>query len=180
MKGHRSVWIAAPVLLVMIGFIVVLATSDPSGSHRDVSPLLGRQAPPIAGETIDGGSFDLADYRGQWVLVNVFATWCTPCIREHPELVNFEKRHALAGDAHVVSVVFDDTVANARKFFADRGGDWPVVTDPDGHIALSYGVAQVPESYLIAPDGTVVSKMTLGVTASGLDQLLAEAQGAAR
>ena len=57
-----------------------------------------------------------------------------------------------------------------RDFFADNGGDWPVVVDPDGRIALGYGVSGVPESYLVAPDGTVVTKFVGGVTARGLDQ----------
>jgi cytochrome c biogenesis protein CcmG/thiol:disulfide interchange protein DsbE len=55
-----------------------------------------------------------------------------------------------------------------------------VVPDPQGRIAVSYGVAGVPESYLVAPDGTVVTKLTGGVTADGLDQLLAEVRGAQR
>ncbi len=177
MRGRLGVWIAVPVLLVMLGFIVVLATSE-SGDREARSPLLGRQAPPISGETLDGGTFDLADHRGQFVVVNVFATWCTPCIREHPELVRFEQRHAQTGDAAVVSVVFDDQVDNVRQFFAEQGGDWPVLTDPDGRIALSYAVAKVPESYLIAPDGTVISKLVGGVTAAGLERVLEQAQEA--
>ncbi|MGK2929691.1 MAG: TlpA family protein disulfide reductase [Acidimicrobiales bacterium] len=177
MRGRLGVWIAVPVLLVMLGFIVVLATSE-SGDREARSPLLGRQAPPISGETLDGGTFDLADHRGQFVVVNVFATWCTPCIREHPELVRFEQRHAQTGDASVVSVVFDDQVDNVRQFFAEQGGDWPVLTDPDGRIALSYAVAKVPESYLIAPDGTVISKLVGGVTAAGLERVLEQAQEA--
>lgn len=177
MRGRLGVWIAVPLLLVMLGFIVVLATSE-SGDREARSPLLGRQAPPIAGETVDGGTFDLADHRGQFVLLNVFATWCTPCIQEHPELVRFEQRHSRIGDAAVVSVVFDDKPDNVRQFFDDQGGDWPVLTDPDGRIALSYAVAQVPESYLIAPDGTVITKLVGGVTESGLERVLDEAREA--
>ncbi len=179
-KGRLAVWIAVPVLVVMVGFLGVLAISDPSGTEQRSSPLLGRQAPDISGETIDGDTFDLADHRGEFVLLNVFATWCVPCLREHPELVNFSQRHDLAGDATVVSVVFDDTVSNVRDFFDERGGDWPVLTDETGRISLSYGVSQVPESFLISPDGVVVARLTLGVTASGLDQLLIDAQRGAQ
>lgn len=175
-RSRLAIWIAAPVLVVMAGFIFVLATSDPSGTGQANSPLLGRQAPDITGETLDGDSFDLATNAGGYTLVNFFATWCVPCIREHPELVDFAQRHDLAGDAEVVSVVYDSRPSSVRDFFTDNGGDWPVVADPDGRIALSYGVSGVPESYLIAPDGTVVTKLVGGVTAAGLDALLAEAR----
>lgn len=176
MRSRLAVWIAVPVLLVMLGFIVVLAASNPSGRDDVTSPLLGRQAPNIAGTTVGGESYDLAEYRGQFVLVNFFATWCVPCIREHPELVNFASRHAAVGDAAVVSVVYDSTTTKVEEFFADNGGDWPVVTDPDGRIALAYGVSGVPESYLVGPDGTVWFKLVGGVTATGLDQALVQAQ----
>jgi cytochrome c biogenesis protein CcmG/thiol:disulfide interchange protein DsbE len=175
-RGRTAAWIAAPVLVVMLAFIVVLAASDPSSGREQASPLIGRQAPPIVGETIDFEDYDLGEQRGRFVLVNFFATWCIPCIREHPELVNFARRHEAAGDASVVSVVYDDRPADARAFFDENGGDWPVVTDPDGRISVSYGVSGVPESYLVAPDGRVVTKLVGGVTAAGLDLALAEAK----
>lgn len=179
-RSRLAAFVAVPVLVVLLGFVFVLATSEPGGDGTADSPLLGRQAPPIDGRTIDGGSYSLDDHRGEYVLVNFFATWCVPCIREHPELVNFERRHSLEGDASVVSVVYDASEESVREFFAENGGDWPVVTDPDIQISLSYGVAGVPESYLIAPDGTVVSKLIGGVTAAGLDELLARAKEVVR
>lgn len=169
--------VAIPVLVVVLALVGVLATSDTGGDAEVSTPLLNRQAPAVVGETIDGEAFDLADAQGEFVLVNFFATWCVPCIREHPDLVSFDERQGAAGIASVVSVVYDSRPEQVREFFADNGGDWPVVVDPDGLIALSYGVAGVPESYLIAPDGTVVAKLVGGVTASGLDRLLAQVRG---
>lgn len=179
MRSRIGWVIAVPVLVVLAAFVFVLATSDPSGTREVRSPLIDRQAPDITGETLAGSSYDLSEHRGEFVLVNFFATWCVPCIREHPDLVSFERRHALAGDASVVSVVYDTRPDKAREFFEENGGDWPVVLDPDGRIALQYGVSGVPESYLIAPDGTVVAKLVGGVTATGLDQILAQVQGSA-
>ena len=74
--------------------------------------------------------------------------------------------------AAVVSVLFDDALDDAIDFFADEGGDWPVVIDPDGAIGVAYGVARVPESFLVAPDGTVVQRLVGGITARQLDELL--------
>lgn len=178
MRGRTAMYVAVPVLVVMLGFIFVLATSDPGTDRRASSPLIGRPAPAIAGETISGDSYELSAGDGRWTLVNFFATWCTPCIQEHPELVDFAERRGAAGDARVVSVVFDDRVQDVRDFFVSNGGNWPVVADPEGRIAVAYGVARVPESYLVAPDGTVVAKITGGVTASGLDRLLSDAEQA--
>lgn len=94
-------------------------------------------------------------------------------------LVRFQKRHDQLGDATVVGVVYDDTAPAVRAFRAEEGGTSPLVMDPDGRTALSYGVAGVPESYLVSPDGFVVSKIVGGVTLDALDaleRLVAEAK----
>ena len=169
--------LAAVVLVVVIAFLGVLATRKGGDRRTAESPLVGRAAPAIDGDTVFGESFELASPPGEYVLVNFFATWCVPCIREHPELVEFSERHRAAADASVVSVVYDSRVRQVRDFFSENGGDWPVVLDPDGRIALSYGAAGVPESYLVAPDGTIVAKLIGGVTADGLDAVLDEARG---
>jgi cytochrome c biogenesis protein CcmG, thiol:disulfide interchange protein DsbE len=167
-------WIAGAVLVVLATLIGILATGGGDDGVR--STLIGRPAPGIAGDTIDGASYDLAQHRGEFVVVNFFATWCVPCIREHPELVAFEERHRESGDASVVSVVFDSRPEQVRDFFAEYGGDWPVVLDPDGRTSLEYGVTGVPESYLLAPDGTVLFKVEGGVTAAAMDDLLEQVQ----
>lgn len=175
-RSHLARRLSIALVIVMVAFIGVLATRDTADSRGTYSALVGRQVPPVAGETLDGEAYELPAAPGEWVIVNFFATWCIPCIREHPELVNFQRRHAGVGDASVVSVVYDTRPAKAREFFAENGGDWPVVLDPDGRIALDFGVSGVPESYVIAPDGTVAVKLVGGVTASQLDQIVADLQ----
>jgi cytochrome c biogenesis protein CcmG, thiol:disulfide interchange protein DsbE len=178
-RGRTALVSSAVVGLLVLGLIVVLATRDPATTRAASSPLIGQAAPPISGERIVGpsGSFDLETLQGQWVLVNFFATWCVPCIQEHPELVSFSRRHAATGEAVVVSVVFDDQAGEVARFFEERGGEWPVIADPDGRIALDYGVAGIPESYLIGPEGLVRAKLIGGIRATELDALLVRARG---
>lgn len=168
----------AAVAAVVAGLVLVLGTSDPAANRIARSPLVGRVAPAIVGTTLTGDRYDLAEDRGRWVLVNFFAQWCVPCQQEHDDLVAFDERHRRIGDAGVVSVVYDDDVDDVRAFFEEHGGSFPVITSDQGDIALDYGVAKVPESYLIDPSGVVVAKIIGGVTVDGLEQLLARFVGA--
>jgi len=171
----RTALVVSVVLAVLaVGFVAVLATREPATNRVADSPILGEAAPELDGETLDGGSFDIADHEGQWVVVNFFATWCVPCRQEHPELVRFAEASGDEGDPVLVSVVYDDDPDDTRDYFAENGGEWPVVLDPEGSIALDYAVSGVPETYLVAPDGMVVSKLTGGVTQGGLDAAMAE------
>ena len=176
---RTALWIAGGVAVVLALLVAVLATREPATSRLVKSPLVGHVAPGIESGTVDGGStYSLDSRRGEWVLVNFFATWCVPCQQEHDDLVRFADAHAAAGDATVVSVVFSDDAASVRKYFAQRGGAWPVLKDDDGAIATAWGVARVPESYLVAPSGVVVGKVTGGVKFDFLQEQLARFEAA--
>ena len=176
---HRTRWIAAAVAVPVVIFIGVLATSSPPSTRAADSPLLGKPAPAIAGDTVDGPPFKLTDLRGRWVVVNFFATWCTPCVKEQPDLVQFAQRHQAANDAAIVSVIYSDSVSAVRDFRQKRGGDWPLVVDDHSRIALDYGVSGVPESYLISPDGKVAAKLVGGIAVDDLDKILTQVQSGA-
>jgi cytochrome c biogenesis protein CcmG/thiol:disulfide interchange protein DsbE len=175
-RRRPVLWIALGVAVVLIAFVVVMAGRRPATQRAVDSPLVGRPAPAIAAATVDGRRVDLDDFRGQWVLVNYFATWCVPCRREHPDLVRFDARHRARGDLVVVGVVYSDSSAAVRKFRRDNGGSWPMAEDPDGRVALDWGVSGVPESFLVNPDGVVVAKLLGGVTEDKLEQLLRAAK----
>jgi len=169
----RPALVASIVIAVVLALLVaVLATRDPAVNRVTKSPLLGRSAPAIEGTTIAGAKFSLADLEGQWVLVNFLASWCTPCKREHDDLLQFANVHAATKDASVVSVVFDDDADDVRAFFAERGGDWPVVLDDQGAAAVAWGVPKVPETFLIAPNGEVVLKVSSEITFEFLQEQL--------
>ncbi len=166
----RAPVIAGVVAVVLAGLVTLFAFSPNDAERREAAPLVGKPAPPITATTISGERFDLDALRGGWVVVNFFATWCGPCKVEQPELIKFAQRHA--GSDFVVSISLNEGPAAAKKFFEANGGDWPVIAQGNGSIALDYGVIRLPESYIVDPDGIVVAKFNGGVTAAGLDRVI--------
>lgn len=175
-RRRRSArWTALAVGLVVALLVGLLATRKPASDVVADSPILGLAAPPVEGPGLVGETVRLGDLRGRYVLVNFFATWCVPCLKEHPELVRFSDRHP-AEDVQVLAVVYDDDLSEVRSFFKERGGAWPVVDDSGAKVR--FGVRGVPESFLVSPEGVVLSRLVGGVTAEGLDRLLARAKAA--
>jgi cytochrome c biogenesis protein CcmG/thiol:disulfide interchange protein DsbE len=172
-RPRTALWISVVLAVVLALLVGVLATRKSATDRLVDSPLVGKGVPALTGTTVRGTSYDIDDHQGEWVVVNFFATWCVPCQQEHDDLARFAKFHEADGDASVVSVVFDDTPARVKQYFAQRGGTWPVVRD-DGALATAFGVARVPESYLVAPNGVVVAKITGGVTYDFLQEQLAK------
>jgi cytochrome c biogenesis protein CcmG/thiol:disulfide interchange protein DsbE len=171
---HRTALWVAVAMGTLIAFLVgVLATRDSAADRLADSPLLGRAAPEVRGTTLTGDELTLGSLRGRWVVLNFVASWCVPCRREHPELLEFDTRHRAAGDGQVLGVVFSDKPDNVREFFRELGGDWPVLEDPQGQIALDFGVRGPPESFVISPSGIVVAKLVGPATEAGLERILA-------
>ncbi len=179
---HTARWVGVAVLVIAAGLIAVLATRPSATTVEAQSALVGKKAPAVAGVTVDGTHFTLPRAPGHYVVLNFFASWCVPCQVEGPELVAFQFQHHQSATASVVSVVFQDTTAGARAYQAKLGVTWPTMADPDNAIALAYGVREDPTSFLIAPNGRVVASIVGGVTAKGLNALVArsEARGYGR
>jgi cytochrome c biogenesis protein CcmG/thiol:disulfide interchange protein DsbE len=177
-RGRTALTISALIGIVVAALIVLLATRDPATERTSQTPLLGKLAPAVAGTTIDGQEVSMDDYRGRFVVLNFFGSWCTPCLNEHPELKAFDAEHREQGDAVLIGVTFDDKAKDAREFFAKHGGGWPVIDDPENSIGVAYGIAQGPESWVIAPDGTVLERFAGEITQQDLDRALAHWSGA--
>ena len=171
------------VAAVLGGLFWVLASSKSENDTSGVvdSHLLGRNAPSVRSTTLDDESFDLARRKGSWVVLNFFNSTCIPCIAEHPELVAFaEQQAALGADgAELYTILqFGDRIDSVRAFFDARDGDWPVVRDDDGGINVSFGVAQVPETFIIDPDGIVRLRWAGPIDAETLATLVQQQRAA--
>lgn len=122
--------------------------------HEVPSQLIGKALPefvlPGLGDYQGFGSADVVAHKRP-VLINFFASWCVPCVIEHPELM------ALSKDGLAIwGIAYKDTVAAATGFIARRGNPYArVAADNPGRVAIDWGVYGVPESYLIDASGAV-------------------------
>jgi cytochrome c biogenesis protein CcmG/thiol:disulfide interchange protein DsbE len=145
-------WLAVPILVLPIGWLLF------TGLGRDPrlipSPLLGKPLPALTGTTLDGTPWSSATLAGKPALINVWASWCRPCVAEHPLLLDAARQHA--GELQVVGVLYQDTADGAAAFLAHYGdGGWPDVDDASGRIAVSLGVTGPPETFFVDPKGVV-------------------------
>jgi cytochrome c biogenesis protein CcmG/thiol:disulfide interchange protein DsbE len=160
-------YVASVVGVVLLAFLVVLVMAKPGGSESAASPLLGRSAPQVQSTTIDDQTFDLARRKGSWVVFNFFNSTCVPCRQEHPLLLQFaDEQRSSTNPVELYTIVNDDSDTAVRAYFATYKGNWPKVRDSDGSIAVAFGVAKVPETWIIDPDGFVRLRI-LGALSEG-------------
>ena len=142
--------------LVLAGFAAVALYSTISGTRNPAqlpSVLIGKMAPktPIPLLNDASKSLDLSACEGQPILVNFFASWCAPCRAEAPALA------LIAEYVPVIGITFKDKPADSRVFLAQFGDPFSAIgVDRDGKLGFAWGVYGVPESYVLAGDGTVL------------------------
>ncbi|HZX54110.1 MAG TPA: TlpA disulfide reductase family protein [Ilumatobacteraceae bacterium] len=166
-------FVSLAVAAVVAVLFVVLANGKSAKPDVTSSFLLNRPAPAAISTTLDNKPFDLSRRKGSWVVLNFFQSTCLPCKAEHPELVAFAAQQASVADgAELYTVIKDDPDSAVAKWFAEHGGSWPIVKDDNGAIATAFGVAQVPETWIIDPSGVVVRRIPTTITADFLSTQL--------
>ena len=160
-------------LLISIPLLVFLGLGFRSDPRTIDSPLVGKPAPGFSLVDLQGRSVDLAELRGLPVVLNFWATWCQPCIVEHPVLVRTAERWQ--GRAHFLGVIYHDETRKIERFIAQRGSWGRTLVDPDSRVALRYGVYGAPETFIIDPAGVVREKVAGAMSMSQLERLLSEA-----
>jgi cytochrome c biogenesis protein CcmG, thiol:disulfide interchange protein DsbE len=114
---------------------------------------VGESAPSPTLPKLDApGKGSLTEYRGKWVLVNFWASWCEPCRDEAPELEKFQKEHA-GQNFTVVGIDTQDISDDGSKFAKEYGLSYPLLHDGNGDNGHEFGTTGVPENYLLEPNG---------------------------
>jgi thiol-disulfide isomerase/thioredoxin len=169
--SKRAQWAVVAVVVIAVVVGLLYATNVIGG----VAPVVaGSPAPPfravttVAGETPKPKS--LADYKGQVVVLNLWATWCGPCRQEMPSL---EKLHEALGPKglKIVAVSVDQPGMEkaVRDFANELGLKFEVLYEPDGKIQYDYQASGFPETYVIGKDG-IIRKRVIAATDWSTDQ----------
>ncbi|GAA5071811.1 TlpA family protein disulfide reductase [Lysobacter panacisoli] len=162
--------LAAPQTPADTGALTLPQPAEQPRTESDVE----RPTLKIAG--VDGTEYDLAARRGKWVVVNFWATWCKPCLKEMPELSALD---AMREHVEVVGLAYEDISADDMKVFLKlHPVVYPIAVvdtfNPPADFATPRGL---PMTYLIAPDGKVADKFLGPVTAKDIESAIAKAGG---
>lgn len=168
-KKVSPLMLLPPLLFAGLALLFLLGMNRENPDELP-SALIGKAAPVVALEALgDKGNWsDEALRSGEMTLVNFWASWCGPCRLEHPNLTALRDEGLT-----ILGVNYKDPSQNGLKFLADLGDPYAAVgADPDGRMALNWGVYGVPETYLIDGDGKIILRIAGPVTKRQLETRL--------
>lgn len=159
MTGRQQLAIGA----LVVGITAVVAFSATRYLRHELFPVeLGSKAPDFTAYTLDSvpKQKTLADYRGQVLMINVWATWCLPCRVEMPSIEALHKSYGPRG-LKIVAISIDDpgTEATIRAFVKQYNLTFEILHDPKGKITEAYDITGYPETFIIGKDGVIRKKL---------------------
>ena len=161
--ARRNKVITGISALFVVAIIVVSLTTNSSPAPPSDPAAAGFTLPAL-GQT--GQQVSLSQYVGKPVIVNFWASWCTPCQQETPLLASWYKQQ----HGHVVLLGLDenDTTASALKFARAKGVSYPIGFDPQVTVALAYGIDDLPQTFFLNAQHRIVDHVIGGVTKADL------------
>jgi cytochrome c biogenesis protein CcmG, thiol:disulfide interchange protein DsbE len=166
-----AVFVAACVAASLAG--ISLASSGPARSAAPVDPPAPAFSFPVLGHS--GQQISLADYAGQPLIVNFFASWCDPCKQETPLLARFYRSEQ--GRVALVGLDENDIMSHALSFTRAEGVTYPVGWDPQFTAASAYGVSALPQTFFLDARHRIVDRVFGAVTLADLSKGIALATG---
>lgn len=153
--GFSVILVAASCTLSVLGFRswTKPGMDKPKVVPQDEFPI----APNFRLLDITGNPLNLSDYQGKVVLLDFWATWCTPCRWEVPDLVELQEKYRASG-LRVIGISLDDEAEPIRKFYREFDMNYPVAMGGDPISNLYGGIAGLPTTYLIGRDGRIHDK----------------------
>ncbi|AYA36022.1 TlpA family protein disulfide reductase [Hymenobacter oligotrophus] len=165
---RRSAFVTVPLALYLTGWHTeligrvqqaVLATGLLAPTLPETPPTSAAKADyTLPLRTLDGRRTTLGELRGRVVVLNLWATWCPPCVAEMPSLQRLHEQLQPGTDRISLALVsVDDSPEKVRKFVARRGFTMPVYT-LDGNVPRVFDTQSIPTTFIIAPNGDIVSR----------------------
>ncbi|MCY3825137.1 MAG: TlpA disulfide reductase family protein [Nitrospinae bacterium] len=154
-------FILAPVLLTLLWAVGERLTTERVEQAPAPNLEIGRQVPSFEYPLLGGGSASLASQKNKVVLINVWATWCVPCLDEMPDLQRLYVQMKKDGAPfEILAVSIDALGADAVRKFVDRFGlTFPILFDPRGSIKKLYRTTGVPETFIVDRQGRLLQKI---------------------
>jgi cytochrome c biogenesis protein CcmG/thiol:disulfide interchange protein DsbE len=153
-------WAALAVAAGALVLGVVLGSRFGTDPNLIVSPLIGEPVPEMELPYLDREeTLSFEDLRGEIVVVNFWASWCSACRAEHPDLIATATAYRESG-VRFVGIVYQDTPGSAKAMLDELGWGYDYVLDPGSRAAIEFGVFGVPETFFIDGEGSIVAKIT--------------------
>ena len=150
------VFVALALIVPLVSGIAV-PTRTVVASGADDAALTANVAPPFELGTLNGQDVSLADYKGKVVILNFWATWCPPCVREVPRLIRISETYKDQGVVMLgINTTFQDDVAKVQRFVNEQGISYPVLLDPAATVSEEYRVRLMPTTFILDREGRII------------------------